>query len=103
MKDKKTTQINVRISPDFKEAADQVADRYGLGLGTLAHILLENFCEAHKKHGSELIWPPQFNHHLNPQTYLDAIRQADEERLQMVAEQTNAYGKTLDKNNKGGK
>jgi len=94
MRDKKTTQINVRISPEFKEKADGVALQYGLGLGTLAHMLLKNFIAAAEEHGNELIWPPQFNHHLNAQTYLDAIRTADEERLQLVAETGRGYKTT---------
>jgi len=89
--DNKSTSIGFRATQDLKDELTRIAPFFGHNPGTLAHMILETFCNTYNKRGSDLIWPPQFNYHLNAKTYLDAIRESDKERLQMVADEPPVY------------
>ena len=87
----KSAHIAIRVADDTKARMDTVAEAFGLGTSTLARVLLDRFCSSYEEHGDQLIWPPQFNYHLSPATYLDAIHGSDKERLRLVAEAAEEY------------
>lgn len=99
MKTSKTKSIHARVQEEDFDRIYAAAQQVGLEPGTLARMLLIAFSDAREQHGNQLIWPPQFNHHINADTYLDEIRKADQERLQLVAEEAGRYNQPKDQKN----
>jgi len=60
---KKTERQAFRISEEDKVALQAVADRQQIPPGTIVSALVAQYVEAVKKHGTRLIWPPEFNYY----------------------------------------
>ncbi|MCF7818700.1 MAG: hypothetical protein K9M54_12560 [Kiritimatiellales bacterium] len=60
---KKTERQAFRISEEAKVALQEIADQQQIPSGTIVSALVAQYVQAVKKHGSRLVWPPEFNYY----------------------------------------
>jgi len=58
---KKTERQAFRISEEDKIAPQEVSVRQQIPSGTIVSALVSQYIRAAKKHGTRLVWPPEFN------------------------------------------
>ena len=60
---KKTENISFRQTPEEKALLIEMAKEMETTPGSLASIIISRFIKARRKHGSRLVWPPEFNYY----------------------------------------
>lgn len=60
---KRTEQQTYRLSEPEKEALAEIATEMDMPAASLVASLAARFVKARKKHGTRLIWPPEFNYY----------------------------------------
>jgi len=59
---KKTENIGFRQTPEEKALLIEIAREMEMTPGSLSSSIISRFLKAKTKHGSHLIWPPEFNY-----------------------------------------
>ena len=77
MEDKRQTPVGFKLSEREKEAAEEVAAKFGHKPGSLAGMLLRGFVDSYKQHGEQLKFPPEFNYFTSGETAQSSQKKRD--------------------------